>query len=148
MPPPSDYPLPEPDPGAVPASAGTPAPLDRAYLETLFGPDEEIIELMLGLFVDSIEPWRQRLLAESTPNELRALAHEVKGAAGTVGAHALTQTAADAEMWVLEWLKQVSQNAQGTDLAMPEPELQRLQGYRVALLAQLEEVRVWWTQRR
>lgn len=122
-------------------------PLDRAYLETLFGSDEETIELMLGLFVESVEPWRQRLLAESDPNGLRALAHEVKGAAGTVGAHALTQTAADAEMWVLEWLKQVGQDAQGTGPTMPEPELQRLEGYRAALLAQLEEVRVWWAQR-
>jgi HPt (histidine-containing phosphotransfer) domain-containing protein len=115
-------------------------PLDRTLLEGLFGADTDSIELMIGLFVDSLEPWRERLRTESERPALRALVHEIKGAASTVGAQPLAQSAAEFEIRLVGWIKEDADtpSAAQSDRHAPEE-----QAYRLTLLGQIDELLVW-----
>lgn len=123
-----------------PRNGQTQLPLDRTLLEGLFGPDTDSIELMIGLFVDSLGPWQERLRTESERPALRALVHEIKGAASTVGAQPLAQSAAEFETRLVDWIKEA---ADSPSTQQSDPHASAEQAYRLALLGQIEELLAW-----
>ena len=72
--------------------------VDFAYLEAYAGQDMVVVEEVLGLFREQVAIWL-RLLDPATPGDAwRDAAHTIKGAARGIGAEALAEACAAAEM--------------------------------------------------
>lgn len=69
--------------------------VDFSVLERFTAGDQAVIEEVLGLFREQAELWRA-MLDPASPG-WRDAAHTVKGAAGSVGAFALSEACAQAE---------------------------------------------------
>ncbi len=75
-------------------------PIEMSRLNDLFDGDEEIITEVLGIFCDSLPPLKLKLaiaVEQKTPN-VKAVAHEIKGASYNVGAIILAALAEQLEV--------------------------------------------------
>ncbi len=89
--------LPKSEESAVEVSAS--CAIEMSRLTELFGDDDEIIDELLGVFYDSLEPLKVKLanaVQERTVN-IKMVAHEIKGSAFNVGAIVLASLAEQLE---------------------------------------------------
>ncbi|PIK91652.1 histidine kinase [Synechococcus sp. 65AY6Li] len=94
-----------PDPpsaeGANGNSAPTlPYPIDAAYLDRVTGGDRQFQRELLQVFVQDCQnqlPHLRQAVTKGDPEELRKVAHRLKGASANVGAHAFSQAARELE---------------------------------------------------
>jgi CheY-like chemotaxis protein/HPt (histidine-containing phosphotransfer) domain-containing protein len=87
-------PAPPAPPAAKPAEAG-PEAIDMQRLTDLFGEDDAVIDELLTVFQQSLRPLRERLRHEvlGRGNALKAITHELRGAAANVGASPMNELA-------------------------------------------------------
>ncbi|HWF54021.1 MAG TPA: ATP-binding protein, partial [Solirubrobacteraceae bacterium] len=92
-------------PGAPPAAPGDEAPFDASALAELTGGDAELERHILASFARSLHddlPALAQAQADGDLERIRRLAHQIAGAARTVGAHALAATASRVERAAIE----------------------------------------------
>jgi CheY-like chemotaxis protein/HPt (histidine-containing phosphotransfer) domain-containing protein len=71
------------------------SPIEMSRMRDLFDGDEEIIDELLNVFYDSLEPLKIKLtnMVEERSVNIKAVAHEIKGSSSNVGAIILSQCA-------------------------------------------------------
>jgi CheY-like chemotaxis protein/HPt (histidine-containing phosphotransfer) domain-containing protein len=93
---PAEVASPEPPapPAAKPAEAD-PDAIDMRRLTDLFGEDDAVIDELLTVFQQSLHPLRERLRREVSGrgSALKAITHELRGAAANVGASPMSELA-------------------------------------------------------
>jgi CheY-like chemotaxis protein len=95
-----------------------PYPIDSAYLERVTGGDSQFQRELLQVFVQDCQnllPQLRQAVAAGNAEDLRKIAHRLKGASANVGAHAFSQAARELEHLGVQLAQQGS-----LDSAAPE----------------------------
>jgi len=98
----AESPEPPSTPGLTPPAEADAAAIDLKRLTDLFGEDDAVIDELLTVFQQSLQPLRARLRSEvqGRGSALKAITHELRGAAANVGATPMTELAARLEQMV------------------------------------------------
>lgn len=89
-----------------------PYPIDSAYLERVTGGDSQFQRELLQVFVQDCQnllPRLRQAVAAGNAEDLRKIAHRLKGASANVGAHAFSQAARELEHLGVQLAQQGSQ---------------------------------------
>jgi hypothetical protein len=89
-----------------------PYPIDSAYLERATGGDSQFQRELLQVFVQDCQnllPRLRQAVAAGNAEDLRKIAHRLKGASANVGAHAFSQAARELEHLGVQLAQQGSQ---------------------------------------
>jgi CheY-like chemotaxis protein/HPt (histidine-containing phosphotransfer) domain-containing protein len=88
--------------GVTPPAEADTAAIDLKRLTEMFDGDEAVIDELLAVFQQSLQPLRARLRSEvrDRGSALKAITHELRGAAANVGATPMTELAAGLEQMV------------------------------------------------
>ena len=92
----------ESPPAPTPTAGAASEAIDMKRLTDLFGEDEAVIDELLTVFQQSLKPLRERLRREvlGQGSALKAITHELRGAAANVGAVPMAELAARLEQMV------------------------------------------------
>ncbi len=123
------------DPPSPEAAGGDPAPtlpypIDAAYLERVTGGDRQFQRELLQVFVQDCQEQLPRLrqaLAAGNAEDLRKIAHRLKGASANVGANAFCQVARELEHLGVGLAQPGSQSGDGLERAQASQKLEELE---------------------
>jgi PAS domain S-box-containing protein len=107
-----------------------PYPIDSAYLERVTGGDSQFQRELLQVFVQDCQnllPRLRQAVAAGNAEDLRKIAHRLKGASANVGAHAFSQAARELEHLGVQLAQQGSLDSAAPEWARASQGLEELE---------------------
>jgi PAS domain S-box-containing protein len=107
-----------------------PYPIDSAYLERVTGGDSQFQRELLQVFVQDCQnllPQLRQAVAAGNAEDLRKIAHRLKGASANVGAHAFSQAARELEHLGVQLAQQGSLDSAAPEWARASQGLEELE---------------------
>ncbi|MFS8776724.1 response regulator [Synechococcus sp. W65.1] len=107
-----------------------PYPIDSAYLERATGGDSQFQRELLQVFVQDCQnllPRLRQAVAAGNAEDLRKIAHRLKGASANVGAHAFSQAARELEHLGVQLAQQGSLDSAAPEWARASQGLEELE---------------------
>lgn len=107
-----------------------PYPIDSAYLERVTGGDSQFQRELLQVFVQDCQnqlPRLRQAVAAGNAEDLRKIAHRLKGASANVGAHAFSQAARELEHLGVQLAQQGSLGSAAPEWARASQGLEELE---------------------